>query len=104
MTLRPVRVRRRSFSSNYPSGQVNQGGAPIQVTSRRQWRSDVAGYVFSWSGSLPGSGHLLKSAPTEFRSPINPYTSDPANFAAAIHARRIRYGGLVPPTDPGSWS
>jgi hypothetical protein len=40
-------------SSNYPSGQVNQGGTPIQLTFGANGVSDVAGYVFSWVGSLP---------------------------------------------------
>jgi hypothetical protein len=45
-------------SSNYPEGQWNQGGAPIQITLGAGGADDVEGYVFTWygSGSLPVTG------------------------------------------------
>lgn len=40
-------------SPNYPQGQANQGGAPIQFTFGANGVSDVAGYEFSWTGDFP---------------------------------------------------
>ena len=87
-------------SSNYPSGQSNQGGAPIQVTFGANGGSDVAGYVFSWSGSLPVAG-IAEIGPDGVPQPIDPYTSDPANFAAASTLGGSATASLVPPIDTG---
>ena len=87
-------------SSNYPSGQLNQGGAPIKLTLGANGVSDVAGYVFSWSGSLPVAG-VATIGPNGVPQPIDPYTSDPANFAAASTLGGSASASLIPPTDTG---
>jgi hypothetical protein len=87
-------------SSNYPSGQSNQGGAPIQVTLGANGVSDVAGYVFSWSGDLPVAG-IANIGPDGIPEPVDPYTSDPANFAAASTLGGSATASLVPPADSG---
>lgn len=87
-------------SSNYPSGQVNQGGTPIQLTFGANGVSDVAGYVFSWNGSLPVAG-IATIGPNGVPQPIDPYTSDPSNFAAASTLGGSATVSLIPPTDTG---
>jgi hypothetical protein len=87
-------------SSNYPSGQRNQGGAPIQLTFGANGVSDVAGYVFSWNGTLPVAG-VATIGPNGVPQPINPYTSDPANFAAASTLGGSATVSLIPQTDTG---
>ncbi len=87
-------------SSNYPSGQFNQGGAPIQLTLGANGVSDVAGYVFSWNGVLPVAG-VANIGPNGVPQPVNPYTTDPANFAAASTLGGSATVSLIPPTDTG---
>jgi hypothetical protein len=87
-------------SSNYPSGQRNQGGAPIQLTLGANGVNDVAGYVFSWVGTLPVAG-IAEIGPHGIPQPIDPYTSDPSNFAAASTLGGSATVSLVPPTDTG---
>jgi len=87
-------------SSNYPSGQVNQGGTPIQLTFGANGVSDVAGYVFSWVGSLPVAG-ISEIGPHGIPQFMNPYTSDPANFAAAATLGGSATVSLVPTTASG---
>jgi hypothetical protein len=41
-------------SPNYPSGVLDQGGAPVQFVLGANGSSDVIGYVFSWEQDLPG--------------------------------------------------
>lgn len=75
-------------SSNYPSGQLNQGGAPIQLTLGANGVSDVAGYVFAWGGTLPSVG---------------PGYTSPSDFAAASTVGGSATVNLVPPAyDSGS--
>ena len=87
-------------SSNYPSGQVNQGGAPIRLTLGANGVSDVAGYVFSWSGTLPVAG-VANIGPNGVPQPVNPYTTDPANFGAASALGGSATVSLIPPTNTG---
>jgi hypothetical protein len=87
-------------SSNYPSGQRDQGGAPIQITLGANGVSDVAGYVFSWFGTLPVAG-IATIGPHGIPQPINPYTSDPQNFAAASTLGGSTTVSLVPPDNSG---
>jgi len=87
-------------SSNYPSGQDDQGGAPIQLTFGANGVSDVAGYVFSWNGSLPVAG-ISEIGPDGIPQFINPYTSDPANFAAASTLGGSATASLIPTTASG---
>ena len=50
-------------SANYPSTGRDQGGAPVQVTFGANGVSDVAGYLFSWVGSLGSGGYTTPSDP-----------------------------------------
>jgi hypothetical protein len=85
-------------SSNYLPGQRNQGGAPIQLTFGANGVSDVAGYVFSWFGTLPVVTTPI--GPDDIPQPTDPYTSDPSNFAAASALGGSATVNLVPP--PGA--
>jgi hypothetical protein len=87
-------------SSNYPSGQSNQGGAPIRLTFDANGISDVAGYVFSWNGSLPVAGGA-NLGPDGVPQPIDPYAADPSNFAAASTLGGSATVSLIPPADTG---
>jgi hypothetical protein len=69
-------------SSNYPSGQLNQGGTPIQLTLGANGVSDVAGYIFSWAGTLPS---------------FSPSSLDPSFFAPASTVGGSATVNLVPP-------
>lgn len=42
-------------STNYPTGVADQAGAPVHVTFGANGVSDIAGYVFTWVGSMPVS-------------------------------------------------
>ena len=86
-------------SSNYPSGQVNQGGAPIQLTLGANGVSDVAGYVFSWNESFPVP--ISEIGPHGIPQFINPYTNDPSNFAAATTLGGSATVSLIPTTASG---
>jgi hypothetical protein len=87
-------------SANYPSGQADQGGAPIQLTFGANGDSDVAGYEFSWSGDLPVPGGANIGS-YGIPHPADPYTSDPQNFAQASTLGGSATVGLVPPQDTG---
>ncbi len=87
-------------SSNYPPGQQDQGGTPIQLTFGANGAGDVAGYVFDWSGTLPVAG-VADLGPNGVPQPIDPYTSDPANFAAASTLGGSATASLIPPTNSG---
>ena len=87
-------------SSNYPSGRSNQGGTPIKLTFGANGVSDVAGYVFSWNGSLPVAG-IANIGPDGVPQPIDPYSTDPSHFAAASTLGGSATASLVPPADTG---
>lgn len=86
-------------SSNYPQGQPDQGGAPVQVTLGANGVSDVAGYVFSWAPPLPVAG-LANIGPYEIPQPIDPYT-DTAHFARASTLGGSAMASLIPPEASG---
>lgn len=85
-------------SSNYPTGQQNQGGAPIQVTLGANGVSDVEGYVFSWVGSLPVIGTNIGSH--GIPQPTDPY-ANPAYFARASTLGGSATASLIPPYGSG---
>lgn len=94
-------------SANYPAGQQNQGGAPIQVAFGANGVGDVAGYVFSWAGTLPVIGGS-DIGPNGVPQPENPWSAQPGvvfrGSAGAIQAPAL--GGsvtadLIPPTPSG---
>jgi len=88
------------ISANYPSGQRDQGGAPIQLTFGANGVNDVSGYVFSWFGVLPVPV-LATIGPHGIPQPSDPFTADPANFAAASTLGGSATVSLVPPFDSG---
>jgi hypothetical protein len=90
-------------SSNYPEGQWNQGGAPIQISLGANGAADVEGYVFSWYGAsglpVPGADIGAHGIPV----PRDPY----ADTAAYVRASAL--GGsaslnLIPPSGGGPMS
>jgi hypothetical protein len=87
-------------SSNYPAGQRNQGGAPIQLTFGANGVSDVAGYVFTWFGVLPVPV-LATIGPHGIPQPRDPFTADPNNFVAASTLGGSANLSLIPPFDSG---
>lgn len=86
-------------SANYPPGQFDQGGAPIQLTFGANGVSDVAGYEFSWDGVLPVPATHI--GPNGVPQPLDPYTSDPSNFVAASTVGGSATVSLMPPSDSG---
>jgi hypothetical protein len=91
-------------SSNYPQGQRDQPGAPIQVTLGANGVSDVAGYVFSWVGDFPVVGTTI--GPDGIPEPTDPWaTSNPvtgsAGFVRASSLGGPATVGLVPPQNTG---
>ncbi len=85
-------------SSNYPQGQPDQGGAPVQFTLDANGVSDVAGFVYSWQGVLPVPGTNIGSY--GIPQPSDPY-SDPRYFARATTLGGSASVSLVPPTGSG---
>lgn len=88
-------------SSNYPTGQQDQGGAPIQVTFGANGVSDVAGYVFSWAGDLPVE--VTAIGPDGIPQPSSPWTTanpftGSAGFVQASALGGSATLGLVPPS------
>jgi hypothetical protein len=86
-------------SSNYPQGQLAQGGAPVQVTLGANGVSDVAGYVFSWTGTLPAAG-VANIGSYGIPQPVDPYT-DTAYFARASTLGGSATVSLIPPYGAG---
>jgi hypothetical protein len=91
-------------SSNYPQGQRDQPGAPVQVTLGANGVSDVAGYVFSWAGTLPTV--VTAIGPHGIPQPTNPWsTSNPVTASAGFIQASSLGGpatvGLVPPQNTG---
>lgn len=91
-------------SSNYPSGQFNQGGAPIQITFGANGVSDVAGYVFSWDGVLPVIGTPI--GPHGIPQPTSPWTTanpvtGSSGFVQASSVGGSASFGMIPSTDTG---
>jgi len=86
-------------SPNYPQGQSDQGGAPVQVTLGASGVSDVAGYVFSWTGDLPVAG-VANIGSYGIPQPVDPYT-DTAHFARASTLGGSAAASLIPPYGAG---
>ncbi|MEY9967569.1 hypothetical protein ABIA33_005642 [Streptacidiphilus sp. MAP12-16] len=86
-------------SVNYPSGQSNQGGAPIKITLDANGTSDVRGFVYSWVGSLPVAGvaSIGEHGIPQFQDPY----SDPKYFARADALGGSTTVSLVPPQASG---
>ncbi|MEU2353708.1 hypothetical protein ABZ599_12205 [Streptomyces misionensis] len=76
-------------SSNYPEGQLDQGGEPVRFTFGANGASDVVGFEFGWQQDLPVPA-----------SGSDPYHDDPANFVRADGGTATV--ALVPPAGVGS--
>jgi hypothetical protein len=85
-------------SSNYPEGQWDQGGSPVQITLDANNVDDVEGYVFSWYGDLPVTGTPIGAH--GIPEPVDPYAN------SKYFARASTLGGsaslnLIPPSGGG---
>lgn len=87
-------------SANYPSGQINQGGAPIQVTLDANGVADVAGFEYSWNGTLPAPG-IADIGDHGIPQYQDPYETDPAHFAKADTLGGSATADLIPPQASG---
>ena len=85
-------------SANYPQGQVDQGGAPVQVTLGANGVSDVQGYVFTWTQPLPVA-LLAGIGAYGIPQPVDNY-DDTSHFALASTLGGSATVDLIPP--PGS--
>jgi hypothetical protein len=85
-------------SSNYPAGQADQGGAPVQFTFGANGDSDVAGYEFAWSNELPVV--VTSIGAYGVPEPTDPYTNT-ANFVQASTLGGSATVSLIPPTGSG---
>lgn len=85
-------------SANYPQGQVDQGGAPVQITLGANGVSDVQGYVFTWTQPLPVPV-LAGIGAYGIPQPVDNY-ADTTHFALASTLGGSATVNLIPP--PGS--
>jgi|HubBroStandDraft_3_1064219.scaffolds.fasta_scaffold31312_1 hypothetical protein len=85
-------------SANYPQGQLDQGGAPVQVTLGANGVSDVQGYVFTWVQPLPVAV-LANVGAYGIPQPVDNY-ADTTQFALASTLGGSATVNLIPP--PGS--
>lgn len=94
-------------SPNYPTGQRDQGGAPIQIDLGPNGASDVAGYVFSWVQTLPVP---VTAYIGDYGIPqiVDPYTvqsggtsTASAGFVQASSVGAPTTVNLIPPQDTG---
>jgi hypothetical protein len=86
-------------SANYPLGQTDQGGSPIQLTLGANGVSDVGGFAYSWSDSFPVAGGAVLG---DHGIPVfqDPY-SEPQFFAKADTVGGSATVDLIPPSDTG---
>ncbi len=89
-------------SPNYPQGRQNPGGTPVQFTFGANGVSDVAGYVFSWYGTLPVP--VTAIGPHGIPQPASPYDTDPQNFVRADALGGSATVSLVPPGGEGQFT
>ena len=82
-------------SANYPQGQVDQGGAPVQVTLGANGVSDVQGYVFTWTQPLPVAV-LADIGAYGIPQPVDNY-ADTSHFALASTLGGSATVDLIPP-------
>jgi hypothetical protein len=86
-------------SANYPQGQVDQGGAPVQVTLGANGVSDVQGYVFTWTQPLPVPV-LAGIGAYGIPQPVDNY-ADTTHFALASTLGGSATVNLIPPSGSG---
>ncbi len=88
-------------SPNYPQGQSDQSGAPIQFVLGAGGVSDVAGFEYSWAGDFPVAGvaSIGDHGIPQFQDPY----SDPKWFARADTLGGSATATLVPPAGWGGY-
>jgi hypothetical protein len=86
-------------SPNYPQGQWDQGGTPVQVSLGANGVGDVTGFEYSWQQDLPiaGIAYIGNYGIPQF---VDPY-SDPRYFTRADALGGSTTVSLVPPTGSG---
>ncbi|MER6082886.1 hypothetical protein [Streptomyces sp. NPDC001833] len=82
-------------SPNYPPNQWNQGGDPVRVTLNANGADDVAGFQYSWTGTLE-SIVLADFGDHGIPQPRDPY-ADPGHFIRADTTGGSATVDLVPP-------
>lgn len=85
-------------SANYPTGQWDQGGAPLQFTFGANGVSDVAGYAFSWTQPVPVP-NLGGIGAYGIPQPQNPW-ADTAHFVQASSLGGTATVNLLPTVAP----
>jgi hypothetical protein len=85
-------------SVNYPTGQSDQGGAPVKLTLGANGVSDVAGFEYSWNGTLPVPvADIGAHGIPQWQDPY----SDPTYWARATTLGGSTTVSLIPPQDTG---
>ncbi|MGW4645124.1 hypothetical protein [Kitasatospora sp. NPDC004289] len=87
-------------SSNYPADTWSPGGLPVEITLDPAGVDDVAGYQFSWVGSLPVVGGFRigeRGIPT----PIDSYETSTSYLVRAAGPGRPTTVRLLPPHGSG---
>ena len=82
-------------SADYPTGQWDQGGAPIQVRLGSNGVDDVAGYAFAWQQTIPVP-NLGGTGAYGIPQPANPW-ADTAHFVQATTLGGDASLELLPP-------
>jgi hypothetical protein len=86
-------------SPNYPSGQLDQGGTPVQFIFGANGVSDVVGYAFSWTGVLPVPV-TARIGPYGVPQPNDPF-ADTKDFVRASSLGGSATMSVLPPTPTG---
>ncbi|MFC1434879.1 hypothetical protein ACEZDB_29985 [Streptacidiphilus sp. N1-3] len=86
-------------SPNYPQGQWDQGGVPVQFTLDANGAADVGGFVYGWNNTLPVPV-TATIGDYGIPTPVDPY-ADSAHFARATTVGGSTTVSLIPPTGSG---
>ncbi|MGW4909802.1 hypothetical protein [Streptomyces sp. NPDC004270] len=89
-------------SPNYPPGRWNQGGDPVTFTLNANGADDVAGFQYSWTGSLQ-SIVLADFGDHGIPQPRDPY-ADPGHFTRTDAPGGSATISLIPPSTGGTLS
>ncbi|MCX4458359.1 hypothetical protein OG585_38225 [Streptomyces sp. NBC_01340] len=86
-------------SPNYPPDRWNQGGDPVTITLNANGADDVAGFQYSWTGSLE-TIVLAHIGDHGIPQPNDPY-ADPGHFTRADAPGGSATVNLIPPYGGG---